>query len=95
MFEQAARQRTAALLGNVSGTDLHLVEVAGAFGRELAAQGEAAMIDFARDWLGGLFGCGIKDKIRRSHATRWNDAPFVLGAMSAAGAGRRPTRAAR
>ena len=84
VFEQGADPRTAALLANVSGTDLHLVEVAGDFGRELSAQGEAAMIDFAREWLASLFGSDVKSAIKRSHATRWNHEPWVLGAMSAA-----------
>ncbi len=84
VFEQAASQRTAALLANVSGTDLHIVEVAGDFGRELSAQGEAAMVDFARDWLASLFGPSVKSSIERAHATRWNAEPWVLGAASVA-----------
>lgn len=84
VFEQSNGSRTAALLANVSGTDLHLVEVAGSFGRGLAAKGEAAMVEFARDWLASLFGSDVKNAVKRSHATRWNDEPFVLGAMSAA-----------
>jgi monoamine oxidase len=87
VFEQASGKRTAALLANVSGTSLHLIEVAGSFGRDLAAQGEPAMVDFARDWLGALFGAGIKDKIKRAHATRWDAQPFVRGAMSVAAVG--------
>ena len=51
IFEKAADERTAAILANVSGTPLCLVEVAGTFGRELAEHGEAAMVDFAADWL--------------------------------------------
>jgi len=84
VFEQASGPRTAALLANVSGTDLHIVEVAGDFGRELSAQGEPAMLDFAREWLASLFGSGVKSAINRGHATRWNQEPWVLGAMSAA-----------
>ncbi len=87
VFEQAAGTSTAALLANVSGTSLHLVEVAGSFGRELSAKGEAAMADFAGDWLARLFGSDVKRAIKRSHATRWNDQPWVLGAMSAAAPG--------
>jgi len=94
VFEQAAGERTAALLGRVSGTDLHLVEVAGGFGRALAAQGEAAMVDFARDWLAKLYGADVKSKIKASHATRWNDEPFVLGARSAASPGHADARRA-
>jgi monoamine oxidase len=84
VFEQSAGPRTAALLANVSGTDLHLVEVGGTFGRELAAAGERAMINFASDWLVALFGSDVKGAIKRSRATRWNDEPWILGAMSAA-----------
>jgi monoamine oxidase len=87
VFEQSRGARTAALLANVSGTSLHLIEVAGDFGRELAANGRAAMIDFAGNWLAALFGSDVKRAIKRSHATRWNDEPWVLGAMSAAAPG--------
>lgn len=87
VFEQAQGARTAALLANVSGTSLHLVEIAGAFARDLSAQGEAAMIDFAKQWLVSLYGAGVRDKIRRAKATRWNAEPLVRGAMSAAAPG--------
>jgi len=83
VFEQAHDKRTAALLANVSGTSLHVVEVAGSFGRKLSAQGAPAMLDFARDWLASLFGDSIKSKIKRNHATRWDAAPWALGAMAA------------
>jgi len=92
MFEQASGARTAAMLANVSGTALHSVTVAGAFGRDLAAQGEAAMIEFAREWLGTLFGAGVKNRIAKSHATRWNAEPFVLGGMSVATPGNADAR---
>jgi len=84
VFEQVLGPRTAALLANVSGTSLHLVEVAGDFGRELSAQGQPAMVDFATEWLASLFDSNVKKKIKRSYATRWNEEPWVLGAMSAA-----------
>jgi len=87
VFEQASGTRTAALLANVSGTGLHLVEVAGAFGRDLSAQGEAAMVDFAGEWLSSMFGSNAKRAIKRSNATRWNADPLALGAMSAAAPG--------
>jgi monoamine oxidase len=92
IFEQKDEPPTAALLAKVSGTPLHLVEVCGAFGRELTAQGDAAMGDFAREWLASLFGSNIKNLIRRSHATRWNNEPWVLGAMSAAAPGEQRAR---
>lgn len=87
VLEQSNGARTAALLANVSGTSLHLVEVGGQFGRELAAKGEAAMVDFAGEWLASLFGSNAKRAIKRSHATGWNENPFVRGAMSAASPG--------
>ena len=72
------------MLANVSGTELCLIDVAGAFGRDLSAQGEAAMIDFAVNWLAGLYGSEVKSAIGRKHATRWNAEPYALGAWSAA-----------
>ena len=87
VFEQSSGPRTAALLGRVGGTDLHVVEVAGSFGRDLSGQGEAAMLDFAVQWLGSIFGTSVKNAVTRSHATRWNAQPYVLGAMSVAGPG--------
>ena len=92
VFEQSGGARTAALLANVSGTSLHLVEVGGQFGRELAAKGEAAMVDFAGEWLASVFGSDVKGAIKRSHATRWNEAPWVMGAMSAAAPGNTDAR---
>jgi monoamine oxidase len=84
VFEKSSGQRTAALLANVSGSSLHLIDVGGDFGRELSAKGSAAMIEFAQDWMAALFGSSTKKTIKRSYATRWNEEPFVLGAMSAA-----------
>jgi monoamine oxidase len=92
VFEQASGPRTAALLANVSGSDLHVVELAGDSGRELSGQGAQAMIDFAREWLIGLFGSRAGKAITRAHATRWNDEPWVLGAMSAAKPGNADAR---
>ena len=87
VFEQTHGERTAALLANVSGTSLHMVDVGGAFGRDLSEQGEPAMIDFAGEWLSSLFGSSARRAIKRAHATRWNSEPWVQGAMSAAAPG--------
>ncbi len=87
VLEQASGPRTAALLANISGSSLHTVEVAGDFGRDLSGKGEAAMRDFAIDWLTSLFGAKAKTAIKRSQVTRWNEEPWVLGAMSAAAPG--------
>ena len=87
VFEKSADSHTAAILANVAGTQLCLIEVAGTFGRDLATHGEAAMVNFAADWLAGLYGADLKKAIKRSHATRWNDEPWALGAFSAAAPG--------
>lgn len=92
VFERADGTKTAALLANVSGTDLHLVEVAGAFGQDLSAQGEDAMKAFAADWLASLFGNNVRRAIKRTHATRWNANPLAFGAMSVAGTGNADAR---
>jgi len=94
VFEQSNGPRTAALLGRVGGSDLHMIEVAGSFGRELSAKGEPAMLDFAREWVGSLFGSGARRAITRARATRWNAEPYVLGAMSAASPGNAEARSA-
>jgi monoamine oxidase len=84
VFEKSSDTHTAAMLANVSGTRLCLVDVAGAFGRDLSAHGEAAMVDFASQWLAGLYGAEIKKAIGRSQVTRWNSEAWTLGAASAA-----------
>jgi monoamine oxidase len=92
MFEMATSNRTAALLANVSGSALCMVEVGGRFGAGLAAQGEAAMVDFATNWLGELYGADIKKAVQRQHATNWAKEPWALGAFSAAQVGGQPSR---
>ena len=92
VFEKAQGVRTAAVLANVSGSPLVTVDVGGKFGRDLAAQGEAAMTAFALDWLGDLFGADLRKTVKRTTATQWNTEPWVLGAMSAAAPGGQPAR---
>jgi monoamine oxidase len=87
VFEKSADSHTAAILANVSGTQLCMIEVAGSFGRDLAEHGEAAMVNFAADWLAGLYGNEVKKAIKRSQATRWNRESLALGAFSAAAPG--------
>lgn len=84
MIEKSDSDRTGLLLANIGGTSLCTVDVSGGFGRELSAEGEAAMVDFATSWLTRLYGADIKAAIGRSAVTRWNASPFTLGAMSAA-----------
>jgi monoamine oxidase len=92
VFEQAKDKRTAALLANVGGSPLAMVDVGGTFGRELAAQGEAAMTAFALDWLAGLYGGDLRKALKRKSATNWNNEPWVLGASSVAAPGAQPAR---
>jgi monoamine oxidase len=94
VFEKASGPRTAALLANISGTSLAVIEVAGRFGRELAAQGDMAMVDFAVEWLTGLFGTGVKRAVQRTATTQWNKASWALGAFSTAAPGGQGARRA-
>jgi len=94
VFEKASGTRTAALLANVSGTSLSVIEIGGRFGRELTAQGDMAGVDFAVQWLAGLFGNNIKSAVQRTQVTRWNNEPWVQGAVSTASPGGQWARAA-
>jgi monoamine oxidase len=88
VFEKSADRRSAALIANVSGSRLSVIEVAGKLAADLAAEGEAAMTAFAIDWLAGLFGSDLKRAaVNRTNATRWTKEPWVLGAFSAASPG--------
>ncbi len=92
VFEKATSQRTAALLANLSGSKLCFIDVAGRLGAGLAEEGETAMVTFALDWLASLYGSEVKQAVRRTHATRWNKEPWVLGAFSAAAPGGQSAR---
>ena len=92
VFEKSTGTHTAAILANIADTPLCFVDVAGAFGRDLSAQGEAAMFDFAAEWLAELYGAEIKKAIGRKQATRWNSEPYALGAWSAAAPGGQSVR---
>jgi monoamine oxidase len=92
IIEQSTSSRTALLFANMGGSSLCSIDVAGSFGRDLSAQGEAAMIAFAVEWLSKLFGSDVAAGVKKSSATRWNAAPFVLGAMSSAAPGAQPSR---
>jgi monoamine oxidase len=84
VIEQSRDARTAFMIANMGGSSLCSIDVAGSFGRDLTAQGEAAMVAFAVEWLTKLFGSDVAKAVGKSSATRWNAAPFALGAMSAA-----------
>jgi monoamine oxidase len=92
VIEQAKDLKTAFMIANMGGSSLCSIDVAGSFGRDLSAQGEAAMVAFAVEWLTKLFGSDVAKAVKKSSATRWNAAPFALGAMSAASPGGQPAR---
>jgi monoamine oxidase len=92
LIEQSSGPRTALLFANIAGSSLCTIDVAGSFGRELSGQGEAAMQAFAVEWLSKLFGSEVASTVKRASSTRWNAAPFVLGAMSAAAPGGQSSR---
>jgi hypothetical protein len=41
-----------------------VIDVAGGFGCDLAAKGDAAMIDFALSWLSGLYGIDVGKAVK-------------------------------
>jgi monoamine oxidase len=93
IIEQSSGTRTAVLLANMAASSsLCSIDVAGSFGRDLSAQGEAAMLAFAVEWLTKLYGSDVAAAVKRTSATRWNAAPYVLGAMSAAAPGGQGSR---
>jgi monoamine oxidase len=92
IIEQSNSTRTAMLFANIGGSSLCSIDVAGSFGRDLSAQGEKAMAAFAVEWLTKLFGSEVTAGIKKTSATRWNAAPFALGAMSVAAPGAQPSR---
>jgi monoamine oxidase len=92
IIEQSNSMKTALLLANIGGSSLCSIDVGGSFGRDLSSQGEAAMVAFAVEWLTKLFGSDVAAGVKKSSATRWNAAPFALGAMSSAVPGMQPSR---
>jgi monoamine oxidase len=92
VIEQSNSMKTALIYANIGGSSLCSIDVGGSFGRDLSAQGEAAMVAFAKEWLTKLFGSDVAAAVKKSSATGWNAAPFALGAMSAAGPGGQSSR---
>lgn len=92
VIEQSDSLKTALIYANIGGSSLCSIDVGGSFGRDLSAQGEAAMVAFAKEWLTKLFGSEVAAAVKKSSATRWNAAPFALGAMSAASPGGQSSR---
>ena len=92
VIEQSNSTRTALLSANIAGSSLCVIDVAGSFGRDLAGQGDKAMVAFAQEWLKKLFGGDIAATAKKSSVTRWNASPFTLGAMSVAAPGGQGSR---
>jgi len=92
IIEQSNSTRTALLFANMGSSSLCSIDVGGSFGRDLSGQGEAAMVAVAVEWLSKLFGSEVAAAVKKSSATRWNAAPYALGAMSVAGPGNQPSR---
>ena len=92
LVEQSNSTRTALLFANIGGSSLCSIDVAGSFGRDLSARGAPAMEAFAVEWLTKLFGSEVASAVEKSSATRWNAAPFTLGAMSSAAPGAQGSR---
>ncbi|CCE10182.1 conserved exported hypothetical protein [Bradyrhizobium sp. STM 3843] len=84
IIEQSSSTQTGLLFANIGGSSLCTIDVGGSFGRDLSSQGEAAMVAFGKEWLTKLFGSDAAAAVKASAATRWNAAPTILGAMSAA-----------
>ena len=94
LIEQSNSTRTALLYANMGGSSLCSIDVGGSFGRDLSAQGEAAMVAFAIEWLTKLFGSDVAKAVKKSTATRWNALPHIQGAMSVAPPGAQQSRKA-
>ncbi|MGH6778867.1 MAG: flavin monoamine oxidase family protein, partial [Bradyrhizobium sp.] len=92
LIEQNSSTHTGQLYANIGGSSLCVMDIGGSFCRDLSAQGEPAMVAFAAEWLTKLFGSDAAKAIKKASATRWNDQPYVLGAMSAAAPGGRFAR---
>jgi monoamine oxidase len=94
LIEQSKSTRTALLYANIGSSSLCSIDVGGSFGRDLSAQGEAAMVAFAIEWLTSLFGSEIAKAVKKTSATQWNASPYVQGAMSVAPPGSQGSRKA-
>ena len=91
--QKVASQRTAVLLANQFGSSLCTVELSGTLCRDLAKEGDAAMIAFAQEWIVELFGSDTRRSVQRANTTQWSREPWILGAMSVAPPGQQSTRA--
>lgn len=94
VFERSSGPRTAALLANIGGGPLSVVNVGGDFAHDLSRSGEDAMTGFAIEWLSTMFGSDAKRYVKRAAATRWSGDTLIGGAFSIARPGRAAARRA-
>jgi len=87
VFEKSSGARTGALLANVGGSPLSVVSVGGKFGRDLAERGDKAMVEFAVEWLSGMFGPNVKKAVGRTQTTHWSKEQWTQGAIATASPG--------
>jgi monoamine oxidase len=92
VIEKSTGPRTAAIFANAGTSNLCMIDVGGRFGRELSAKGDKEMVAFALEWLTNLYGNDMRKAVKRTHATRWNQEPWVLGGFSTAAPGGQPAR---
>ena len=67
VIEQSNSTRTALLIANIGGSSLCSIDVGGWFGRDLSGQGEPAMVAFAVEWLGKLFGSEAAVRVKKAN----------------------------
>src|SRR5258708_7303901 len=77
VIEQSNSTRTALMFANMGGSSLCSIDVAGSFGRDLSAQGEAAMVAFAVEWLGKLFGSAAGAAVEKVQPGRAQPPPVA------------------
>ena len=77
------------LFANVGGSSLCMLDVAGSFGRDLSAQGEAAMAAFAVEWLTKLYGSDVGAAVKKTSV----DALECRAVRARRDVGRRPSAA--
>jgi monoamine oxidase len=87
VLEKSSGPRTGSLRANIGGTPLSVVSVGGRFGRDLAEQGDKAMVEFAVEWLSGMFGTQVRRAVARTQTTQWHKEPWTQGAFATAAPG--------
>lgn len=92
MLGYAGSGGTAGLLINAGGAGLTYFDVAGDFGAGLTAEGEAAMIEFARAALKDMLGTEGLSALTKIQAFPWEANALVGGAYTAARPGRARAR---